>query len=86
MSKKYKQKLFNALRFDLNFFRNNNLMDYSLLLAVEKIDVDIKSEALHLIGAPRTSVMIKNLNLFDASHSYESPAEINPGGDDMPMV
>ena len=54
MKKKFRDRLFTILRFDLNFLKNNGLMDYSLLLAIEQVDHTEKYENIHLMaGAGR---------------------------------
>ena len=45
-----------AIRKDVEFLRSNGLMDYSLLLAIEEADDDLKDfDTLHFQDAPRYS-------------------------------
>ena len=49
-------KLLRALRKDVDFLRQNGIMDYSLLLGIEETEVSIDKDVLHVVNAPRYTV------------------------------
>ena len=52
-----KIRLSRILRKDVEFLRSKGIMDYSLLLGIEKTSKDLDRDTLHQIDAPRYSTI-----------------------------
>ena len=59
-----RRMLIRALRKDVAFLCANGIMDYSLLLGIEKTKPSLNTDILHCIGAPRYSVSRQIWNNF----------------------